>query len=205
MRNDLLNEIINIKGFVTEQSAEVDEREVFIRPLYIELLSLYPSIQKELADEISEQIAKYKPQVLYAIEASILPIASLVANNLNIPLSIIRKPRNFKHEKEEPDLFIKDDLKNCPSVLLDDAIWSGYTINYVFQKLKKYGIQPPSCYFIFDFLDFNGGGRYLTEQDLFYLQKRTYWITYKEVLEISYTNGIVSNEAYQKTMLLFNK
>lgn len=203
MKNNLLHKIINLDGFIIERSTQVDKKEVFIRPLYIELLSLYPLIQKSLADEISNDILKYKPKVLYAIEASVLPIAALVSDNLKIPMSIIRKPRNYKHENEEPELFIIDELRKCSSVLLDDAIWSGYTINYTFQILKKYGIQIPQCYFIFDFLDFNDGGCFLNENDLLYLKNRRYWTTYKNIIDISCDSGVISNETYRSTMQLF--
>lgn len=203
MSNELLNKIINLDGFIVEDLAIVDKTKVYIRPLYVELLSLHPAILRELADEISEQIIKNKPQILYAIEAAILPIASLVSNNLNIPMSIIRKPRNYKHENEEPKLFIKKGMQNNPSVLLDDAIWSGYTINHTFRILKQYGIQPPFCYFIFDFMDFNGGGRFLSEQDLLYLQKKESWAKYNQVVEVAHINRKISDATYQKTMLLF--
>ena len=203
MNIDLLKRIVNIDGFVCEKTTEVDGMKVYIRPLYVELLALYPKIQKELADEISEQIIKRNPEVLYTVEASVLPIATLVANNLCIPMSIIRKSCNFKHEVDEPSIFLDSELIEAPAVLLDDAIWSGRTIHNVFRRLEWCGVKQVSCYFIFDFLNFNGGGRYLDKNDLLYLQRRECWTTYREALEMARHCSVISDMAYSKTIERF--
>lgn len=205
MNNELLNKILNIENFVIEKKTFVDDINVYIRPLYIELISLYPKLQKELAEDISMQIGKFNPEVLYAVEASILPVASLVSQNLDVPLSIIRKPRNYKHEDEEPQIYITKALKSKPSILFDDAIWSGYTMSYVFELFQKYGICMPQFYFLFDFLDFNNGGIYLKAHELSLLNNRQSWVTYRKCVENAYRMGLVSDQAYINTLKLFNK
>ena len=205
MNYDLLKRILCLDGFVLENQVNVDGETVYIRPLYIEWLSLFPEIQMELAVEISKQIQKYNPQVLYAIEASILPLAALVAQELNIPLSIIRKPRNYKHEDDEPTIFIREELSNKPSVLLDDAIWSGYTIHYTLQEFARLDLSIPQCYFVFDFSAFCNGSRYLTQGEKIYIQKSDSWVSYQEIVEIAREIGLISELAYQKTVKLFCK
>ncbi len=205
MKNKLLlNKILSINGFVEETVVTVDGETVYIRPLYIEKISLYPDIQAELAGVLSEQIKKFDPQVLYAIEASILPLATLIAQNLNIPLSIVRKPRNFKHENNEPNIFIEEEMKCRPSVLLDDAIWSGYTMRYILEQFEALSIQLPKCYFIFDFSTFcNGCCKLLPEQKTFLQANSVSWVSYREVIDLIYERGLISEFSYRETLKLF--
>ena len=205
MNNRILDEILSIENFILEQDTGIDDMDVYIRPLYIELIALYPSLQKELAQELSEEIKQFSPELLFTIEAATLPIATLIANNLEIPLSIIRKPYNHKHEKDEPLLFFDNRFKDASAVLLDDAIWSGYTINYAFDLLEKHNIPLPQCYFIFDFLSFNKGGCHLNERYLAHLKDRTYWLSYRDIVERAYLNKLITNKTYKKTILLFNE
>lgn len=204
MNKELLDKILSLENFIIEKQTLVDNTEIYIRPLYIELISLYPKLQKELAKEISVQISESSPEVIYAVEASILPVASLVSQELNIPLSVIRKPRNYKHENDEPQLYISNELKNKVSVLLDDAIWSGYTMRYIFELFRKQEIRMPQFYFLFDFMDFIKGGTYLDRHELAILGERRSWVTYRECVERAYIMGIISNETYKNTLNLFD-
>lgn len=204
MNKDLLERMLLLDNFVVEKVTGVDDVPVYIRPLYIELLSLNPSMQRELAQDISAQIRKWAPEVLYTVEASILPIASLVSQELDIPLSIIRKPRNFKHESDEPRIYISDELKGRPGVLFDDAAWSGYTMHYVFEFFRELGIPWPQCYFVFDFMDFDEGGNKLTEEERAFLRNRRSWVGYREVVGVAHRLDLISEHAYTHTMSLFN-
>lgn len=206
MNKELINKILCLDSFIIEKTATVDDVEVYIRPLYVELLSLYPALQRELARDISAQVKSCFPEVevLYTVEASILPIASLVSQELDIPLSIIRKPRNYKHEDEEPKIYLIEELKNKKGLLLDDAVWSGYTMHYVFELFEEYKMPWPHCYFLFDFLDFNSGGKFLTLQERVFLQQCQAWITYREVVESAYHLGLISEKAYLHTVSLFH-
>lgn len=206
MRNELLNKILSISGFVEEKVVTVDEKPVYIRPLYIEKISLYPDIQAELASVLSEQIKKFEPQVLYAIEASVLPLATLVAQNLGIPLSIVRKPRNHRHEDDEPIIYIEEKMKSRPSVLLDDAIWSGFTLRHILPQFETLGIQLSMCYFIFDFSTFCDGFReLLPEQKRFLRANSASWVSYREIVDLMYEKELISKSAYQGTLKLFSE
>ena len=200
---NLVRDIISIENFIIEKKTEVDGETVYIRPIYLELIYLYPDITNRLAGEIAEQIALLKPELLYAIEASILPLAMLVSHFLGIPLSIIRKPRNFAHEADEPELFINDILSMKRSILLDDAIWSGFTMNHVFQLFKRRNLDYPQCYFIFDFFDFNNGGVKLDMEFSPLLQNRVSWMTYDRLLKHALHHEKITREAYDNTVKLF--
>lgn len=204
MRVELLKKIICLENFIIENKIKIDGEGMYIRPLYLELLALSPDIQMELAAEISKQIKKYHPQVLYAIESAILPLATLIAEKLNIPLSIVRKPRNYKHEDAEPTIFIREELKSLPSVLIDDAIWSGYTMHHIFKEFVRQNIKLPFCYFVFNFLDFCKGGAYLTEVQQKFLQNSDYWVNYREIVIIAHDFGLVSDLAYENTIQMFS-
>lgn len=204
MKNKVLDEILKIEHFIIEQDTDVDNINVYIRPLYVELIALYPILQRKLVYELSREIELLKPEVLFTIESSILPIASLITDILEIPLSIIRKPYNYKHEKDEPQFFFNNSFRDAPAVLLDDAIWSGYSINYAFDLLLENNISLPRCYFIFDFLDFNRGGCRLNSKYYAHLKNRSYWMSYKDIIERAYFNELISTRTYEKTMLLFN-
>ena len=204
MNYELLKKLICLDGFICEKQVNVDGEPVYIRPLYIEWLALFPNLQAELAIEIGKQLQKYEPKVLYAVEASILPLATLIAQYLKLPLSIVRKPRNYKHEEDEPTVFVEEGMKKLPAVLLDDAIWSGFTMNHILQEFEKLEIKPPHCYFIFDFSDFNQGKQYLTPQQKTFLQESESWVSYRTVVELAYQNGLISDTAYLKTRELFS-
>lgn len=205
MNNDLLKNILEIEDFIVEQDVIVDNEAVYIKPLYIEKLSLYPELQKKLAKSISKQIRKLSPEVLYVVEASIIPIATLVSQDLGIPMSIIRKKRNYKHEKDEPQIYLNKDLYSKTGVLLDDAIWSGYTMHYVFSLFSELGIELPKCYFIFDFYDFANGAARLSKREKEVLEGRMSWISYEKLIEFAYSNGYISEHAYMETKKRFSK
>lgn len=199
MINDLLKDILEIEDFIVEQDVIVDNQAVCIRPLYIEKISLYPELQKKMGKAISNQIKKYSPEVLYVVEASIIPIATLVSQELGIPMSIIRKEDNYRHEEEEPPIFLNKDMYSKTGVLLDDAIWTGRTMHYVFGLFEKLGIELPQCYFIFDFYAFANGADKLLNEEKAILENRASWITYEELIEFAYSNGYISEHAYIET------
>lgn len=204
MNNRLLKEIIHMDGFIEEETVVVDENlEVLIRPLYIELIYLYPDLMCRLVEDIANSFNKKNVEVIYAIEAAILPLASQIASRLNCPLAIIRKPRNFHHEEKEPCVFIKDDLKGKRSILIDDAIWSGYTMHSILDLLDQEGIEINYYYFIIDFMDFSGG-QYLSESDYQKIKDYQYWIQYQKIVEAAFKEGIITDITYKKTMKLFH-
>lgn len=206
---DNLKRVLNIPSFLIEKETLVDEKKIYIRPLYIELIYLYPDILNDLVEEIAEELQKFQPSVLFAIEASVLPLATLIAKRLRIPLSIIRKPRNFRHEIDEPNLFLPNVkayktklLKR--SILIDDALWSGFTIKNVFDLLEKMDIPFPKLYFLFDFYEFNSGGNKLSEKYKQIVEKRIYWHTYQEILDLAFQLNLITEKSYQGSIKLMN-
>ena len=157
-----------------------------------------------LADSIAEELAEKGYEIIYAIEASVLPLAALVAERLNCALSIIRKPRNFHHEEKEPDIFYNKSCVRKKSLLFDDAIWSGYTINRVLSLTDKLGILIDDFYFVFDLLDFRGGFE-LSNYNKLRIKNRMYWVCYKDVIEFAYTERLISKRAYDESIKLFSE
>ena len=205
MNNILLRSIVKYDGFIIPEEALVDETlRVFIRPLYIEKLYLDCDLINELADNIADSLFDNNYEIIYAIEASVLPLAALVAERLRCSLSIIRKPRNFHHEEKEPNIFYSKDCNTKKSLLLDDAIWSGYTINNVLSLTDKLGIMINDFYFVFDMLDFRGGFK-LRDCYRERLKKRKYWVHYKEIINMAYSENLISKEAYINSLKLFTK
>ena len=206
---DNLRRILEIPSFLIEKEILVDEKQVYIRPLYIELIYLYPDILNDLVEEIAKELQVLQPSVLFAIEASVLPLASLIAKWLQIPLSIVRKPRNFCHEIDEPNLFLTSvkeynaKLLERP-VLIDDALWSGFTIDGVFDLFEKMEIPFPQLYFLFDFYEFNSGGAKLNKKYKQFVENRICWHTYQDILDLAFQLDLITKKAYQESIKLMN-
>ncbi|MFW0968449.1 MAG: phosphoribosyltransferase family protein [Thermacetogeniaceae bacterium] len=206
---DNLRRILELPSFLIEKETLVDGKKVYIRPIYIELIYLYPDILNDLVDEIAEELQKFRPSVLFAIEASVLPLAALIAEKIKIPLSIIRKPRNFRHEIDEPDMFLSNvkeyDTKLLENpILIDDAIWSGFTIDYVLDLFEKMNIPFPKLFFLFDFYEFNSGGNKLKEKYKQIVKNRICWHSYQDILNLALHMDINNKKAYQESMKLMN-
>lgn len=206
---DNLRRILEIPSFLIEKETLVDEKKVYIRPMYIELIYLYPDILNDLVEEIAEELQKLQPSVLFTIEASVLPLAALIAKRIHLPLSIIRKPRNFNHEIDEPNLFFPNVIEYANKllerpVLIDDALWSGYTINGTFDLFEKMSIPFPKLYFLFDFYEFNSGGIKLNRKYKQYVEKRICWHTYQDILDLAFQLDLITEKAYQESIKLIN-
>lgn len=204
MNNKLLRSIIKYDDFIIPEETLVDDNlRVFIRPLYIEKLYLDCNLINRLADDIADSLFESRYEIIYTIEASVLPLAALVAERLKCSLSIIRKPRNFHHEEKEPNIFYGKDCNTKKSLMLDDAIWSGYTINNVLSLTDDLGIMINDFYFVFDMLDFRGGFE-LRDCYRERLKKRKYWAHYKEILNMAYSEKLISKEAFINSLSLFD-
>lgn len=203
-------DVLRIPNFIIEKTTLIDGTENYIRPLYIELLYLYPELLNNVANDIVKKMETSEPSLLYAIEASILPLAGLIASKLNIPLSVIRKPYNYKHEEEKPLLFLPDYscMKNIRlenAILIDDAIWSGYTIDNTLSLLEKMNIPVPNLFFLFDFYNYNYGGSRVQDKYKTLIDKRMVWYSYGEILDIAYKNNLISSDTYKKSKSLMKK
>lgn len=206
---DNLRRILEIPSLLIEKETLVDGKKVCIRPMYIELIYLYPNILNDLADEIVEDLQEFQPSVLFAIEASVLPLATLVAERVGVPLSIVRKPRNFKHETDEPNLFLPTVKEYAAKllerpILIDDALWSGFTIDGVFDMFEKMNVPFPKLYFLFDFYDFNSGGIKLRKDYKKLVEDRICWHSYQDVLDLAFQLALISEKAYQESIKLMN-
>jgi adenine/guanine phosphoribosyltransferase-like PRPP-binding protein len=201
-----LKEILNIPDFIVEEKVCVDGKYVYVRPLYIEYIYLHPDILNKLADEVSKEISLLSPQIIFTIEASVLPLASLIAAKLGLPLAIIRKTGNYKHEEKEPVIFYDNyiKVKNMTSVLLDDALYTGATINNIFCLFDEMKIKLPQCYFLFDLYNYLEGGTKIDAKYLKVINSRISWINYENILKTCFQEGLISYKTYKDSMELFH-
>jgi adenine/guanine phosphoribosyltransferase-like PRPP-binding protein len=205
---ELTEMLLQVDNFFNEGATVIDGMSVPCKPIYIEYLYLYPGIFKKVVSIIKDEIQKYEPNMLLAVESAILPISTAVAQQLDLPLCIVRKPTHTPHEPGEPLYFLnKEHIKDVSgrSILIDDAIWSGKTINYVLDLFMKDAIAIPRMFFIFDFMELKGGGEYIPQKYQQYMAKRISLISYREFLEVSKEKGYISDLAYNESKKMFIK
>jgi len=203
MNYQLLADILHIDDFIIEEEAVVDEAITTpLRPLYIEKIYLYPDLIERLANDIVLDLEGKEFDIIYTIEASVLPLAALIAVHMGVPLTIIRKTSNFKHEGKEPEIFLRSDYSNKKGLLFDDAVWSGKTLNMACDIIARQNIKIQESYFVFDFLDFKGGKELKREAETL-LKKHSCWIKYQELLEICRKEELLSEAGYAGIMKLF--
>jgi len=210
-KNALANALLSAEGFLVEEDTIIDGIYYPCKPLYIEFLNLYPNLLYNISMEIASFFKKNKPNMIFAMESAILPLATLVTHELNIPLIIVRKPNYSGHEGNEPKVYLPDrmikDVGN-QSVFFDDAIWSGRSIMGFINILKMSGVSEENIQnivpvFIIDFMRFPGGNKVICETYKEYVSQRICFLTYSELIKYAYDKGVISLNAYEKSLDLF--
>ena len=69
-KEQLIEEIINLKDFVIEQKCLCDDTVLYIRPLYIEKLYLLPYILNKLSEIICTEFTEMNIKHIFAIESA---------------------------------------------------------------------------------------------------------------------------------------
>lgn len=202
----ILDEILSINDFIIEQKCFCDNIKLYIRPLYIEKINMFPAILDKISDAICDTFIKKGIRFIFALESAVLPCASLIANKLSLPLCVIRKQNSLKHEELEPDIFIPDDYCDKYAIIIDDALWTGKSINYCYSLFEKLNKKPPCySYFIFDFRNFIKGEECIDKKFKSYYNNSQHFIDYKTIIKKAYQMNIISSEAYMETIKLFRK
>lgn len=203
-KEQLIEEIINLKDFVIEQKCLCDDTVLYIRPLYIEKLYLLPYILNKLSEIICTKFTEMNIKHIFAIESAILPCAAVIANKLKIPLCVIRKADNYRHEKLEPQVFIPDNYSAEHAVIFDDALWTGKTLNYAFGLFEYLKAEiPHNLYFIFDFRNFIQEKDCANEKCKERIQNRKALINYRILIDKAFEMKKISLETYMATINLF--
>lgn len=203
-KEKLMEEILNIKEFVIEQKCSCDDVDIYIRPLYIEKIYLLPSILNRLSEIVCSEFMKMNIKQIFAIESAILPCAAVVANKLGIPLCIIRKPNNYRHEKFEPLIFVPNNYLPEYAVVFDDALWTGKTLNYSLGLFEYLKIEiPHNFYFIFDFRNFMQEKDCANEKCKEYIKNRKVLINYRTLVDKAFKMKKINLETYTETMKSF--
>lgn len=203
-KEQLIEEILNINEFVIEQKCLCDDVALYIRPLYIEKIYLLPNILNLLSEIICSEFTKMNISQIFAIESAILPCAAVVAYKLNIPLCVIRKPNNYRHEEFEPQIFISDNYSAEHAVIFDDALWTGRTLNYSLSLFEYLKIEiPHNFYFIFDFRNFMREKDCASEKYKEYIKNRKTLINYRILVDKAFEMKKIKLETYIETIKLF--
>jgi len=203
-KEKLIEEILNIKEFVIEQKCLCDDVALYIRPLYIEKIYLLPNILNLLSEIVCSEFVKMNIKQIFAIESAILPCAAVVANKMGIPLCIIRKSNNYRHEKFEPQIFVPDNYLAEHAVIFDDALWTGKTLNYSLSLFEYFKIEiPHNLYFIFDFRNFMQEKDCANEKCKEHIKNRKALINYRILVDKAFEMKRINLETYIETIKLF--
>lgn len=205
--NVLAQILLSVDGFLAEKETSIDGIIYPCRPLYIEYLYLYPKAFDAVADIVSEEMRKISPAIIFAIESAVLPLASLVANKMEKPISVIRKPTHRGHETGEPLLFVDtslDGYKSKVCVIFDDAIWSGGSVSHAITQVLGAGFSIIKPYFIVDFDGFPAVGNHISNEASLYVRNRISLISYKELLDDAVSLGRISKDAYNRSLMLMS-
>lgn len=203
-KEKLIEEILNIKGFVIEQKCLCDNVALHIRPLYIEKIYLLPNILNLLSEIVCSEFMNMNIKQIFAIESAILPCAAVVANKLGIPLCIIRKPNNYRHEEFEPQMFVPDNYLAEYAVIFDDALWTGKTLNYSLGLFEYLKIEiPHNFYFIFDFRNFMLEKDCANEKCKEYIKNRKALINYRTLVDKAFEMKKINLGTYIETIKSF--
>lgn len=201
----LIKLLISANGFLEERETKIDEMIFPCSPFYIEYIYLYPKLLEKISNIVSKEISFFNPKIIFAIESAILPLATKVSDILQLPLSIIRKPFYKGHEKEEPQIYINNDMnlyekEKC--IIFDDSIFSGKQICHAIKLLKDKNFNNLQLFFLIDVLDFIGEKIQVDKQYEEIINNRTCLIKYTNLIEFAYKIGHISKEAWMKTLLL---
>lgn len=203
-REELIEEILNIKDFIIEQKCLCDDVDLYIRPLYIEKIYLSPNILNQLCKIVCNEFMKMNIKQIFAIESAILPCAAIIANKLNIPLCIIRKSNNYRHEKLEPQIFVPDNYLAEYAVIFDDALWTGKTLNYSLELFEYLKIEiPHNLYFIFDFRNFMKAKDCANEICKEHIKNRKALINYRILVNKAFEMKKINLKTYVETIKMF--
>ena len=118
-----------------------------IHPLFDGFPFIDPSLLEEVAVELKELISSYLPfDRIITVEAMGIPIATLLSQHLDIPLTIIRK-RHYGIQNEiciqqetgysTTNLYVNGIQEDESLIFVDDIISTGGTFTAIAQALKK--------------------------------------------------------------------
>lgn len=201
----LIENIINIKDFIIEQKCSCDGADLYIRPLYIEKIYIFPNILEQLADIICSEFIKMNIEQIFAIESAVLPCAAVIANKLNVPLCVIRKSNNYRHEKFEPEIFMTNNYLSEHAVILDDALWTGKTLNDSLKLFENLKIEiPHNFYYIFDFENFMQSKEFINQKCKYYIKNKKCFVNYRELVDKAFEMKKINMKTYIETLNLFD-
>jgi adenine phosphoribosyltransferase len=123
-----------------------------------------PEIKPELLEEVTDEMKHFlkncgKIDKIVTMEAMGIPLASILAFEMNIPLTIIRKreydlPNEISVEQvtgySKSKLFINGLEKGDNIVIVDDVLSTGGTLKAVLSSIKKIGVNIKGVFIAVD-------------------------------------------------------
>ncbi len=109
-----------------------------ISPYYIDLRKVpsYPNLFKEVIKAYVEHVSKLDPETIAGIATAGLPIASVVAYELNLPLVYVRKEAREHGTGRVVEGVVKEGSK---TVVIDDVATTGGSIVTAANELRRLG------------------------------------------------------------------
>ena len=126
-----------------------------------------PDVREQLTTMLIEKIELYNPSVIVGIEARGFIFGSIIADRMQLPFAIIRKPGKLPAETFEIDyeleygtdlllMHTEPTLTNHRVVLIDDILATGGTAVAAKKLIRKANGLVVACGFIIELKDLNG-------------------------------------------------
>lgn len=197
---------LEVKDIISDKKTYIDGHLLPHSSIKIEYLYLYPKLFSLIAKLLYSKIAKFGDfDIIYGMESAILPLCSKISSIAKKPLYILRKPKHLKIDSYNYlPLYLKK-YGQSKSILIDDSIFTGFTINYALEKFNEREIPYPKLFFIFDFLETIYGGSKLDNNFTEIVKNRFCVIKYEDLLKMCYNKGLIKKSTLNEAMKLCMK
>lgn len=117
-------------------------------PFYINLREMYsyPDLTRIVIDKLIDNIGFSDVEGIVGIVAAGVPLASILAYKLNMPLSYVK----IERVKEDLEGFVEGVVKDRRVCIVDDVATTGYTMVRAINNLVDAGAKPVKAVVVID-------------------------------------------------------
>lgn len=164
-----------------------------ISPYYIDLRKVpsYPNLFKEVIKAYVEQVSKLDPETIAGIATAGLPIASVVAYELNLPLVYVRKEAREHGTGRVVEGVVKEGSK---TVVIDDVATTGGSIVTAANELRRLGADVKYAVVL---IDREQGAK--EELRKLGIELRSV-MRVTELIEILHSEGLINERTYEEVI-----
>ena len=164
-----------------------------ISPYYIDLRKVpsYPNLFREVIKAYVEQVSKLDPETIAGIATAGLPIASVVAYELNLPLVYVRKEVKEHGTGRVVEGVVKEGSK---TVVIDDVATTGGSIVTAANELRRLGADVKYAVVL---IDREQGAR--EELRKLGIELRSV-MRVTELIEILRNEGLINERTYEEVI-----